>query len=85
MRVAIEHMRDWVTGTAEDDWVSMGVPSDGSYGIPKGLVFSFPVTCKNSDYQIVQGLDIDEFGKLKINATQRELEEEKAALSSILD
>jgi len=82
---AIEHMRDWVKGTAEDDWVSMGVPSDGSYGIPKGLIFSFPVTCKNSDYQIVQGLDIDEFGKLKIDATQRELEEEKGALSSILD
>ncbi len=82
---AVEHIRDWVMGTAEDDWVSMGVPSDGSYGIPEGLIFSFPVTCKNSDYQIVQGLDIDEFSKLKIDATQRELEEEKAALSSMLD
>ena len=82
---AVDHMRDWVMGTADDDWVSMGVPSDGSYEIPKGLVFSFPVTCENSDYQIVQGLDIDEFGKLKIDATQRELEEEKAALSNILD
>ena len=78
-------MRDWVIGTAEDDWVSMGVPSDGSYGIPKGLIFSFPVTCKGGDYQIVQGLKFDEFGQSKMDATQKELEEERAALSSILD
>lgn len=82
---AVDHMRDWVMGTADDDWVSMGVPSDGSYGIPKGLIFSFPVTCKNGDYQIVQGLEIDEFGQSKMNATQKELEEERTALSNILN
>ena len=82
---AIDHMRDWVMGTDDDNWVSMGVPSDGSYGIPKGLIFSFPVTCKDGDYQIVQGLEFDEFGQSKIDATQKELEEEKTALSSILD
>ena len=82
---AIDHMRDWVMGTDDDNWVSMGVPSDGSYGIPKGLIFSFPVTCKGGDYQIVLGLGFDEFGQSKIHATQKELEEEKTALSSILD
>ena len=82
---AIDHMRDWVMGTDDDNWVSMGVPSDGSYGIPKGLIFSFPVTCKGGDYQIVQGLGFDEFGQSKMNVTLKELEEEKTALSSILD
>ena len=82
---AIDHMRDWVMGTDDNNWVSMGVPSDGSYGIPEGLIFSFPVICEDGDYQIVQGLEFDEFGQSKIDATQKELEEEKAALSSILD
>ena len=82
---AIDHMRDWVMGTDDDNWVSMGVPSDGSYGIPKGLIFSFPVTCKGGDYQIVQGLGFDEFGQSKMHATLKELEEEKTALSSILN
>ena len=82
---AVEHMHDWVLGTPDNDWVSMAVPSDGSYGIPEGLVFSFPVTCKDGDYHIVQGLEFDEFGQSKIDATRKELEEEKAALSSILD
>ena len=82
---AIDHMRDWVMGTDDDNWVSMGVPSDGSYGIPKGLIFSFPVTCKGGDYQIVQGLGFDKFGQSKMHATLKELEEEKTALSSILD
>ena len=82
---AIDHMRDWVMGTDDDNWVSMGVPSDGSYGIPERLIFSFPVTCKDGDYQIVQGLEFDEFGQSKIDATQKELEEEKTALSSILN
>jgi len=82
---AIDHMRDWVLGTPDEDWVSMGVPSDGSYGIPEGLVYSFPVTCKNGDYSIVQGLEIDEFSQSKMDATQKELEEEKAAVAKILD
>jgi len=81
---AIDHMRDWVMGTSDDNWVSMGVPSDGSYGVPEGLIFSFPVTCKGGDYQIVQGLEFDEFGQSKMHATQKELEEEKTALSNIL-
>ena len=81
---AIDHMRDWVMGTDDNNWVSMGVPSDGSYGIPEGLIFSFPVICKDGDYQIVQGLEFDDFGQSKMDATQKELEEEKEALSNIL-
>jgi malate dehydrogenase len=81
---AIDHMHDWVLGTPGDDWVSMAVASDGSYGIPKGLMYSFPVTCKNGDYQIVQGLKIDDFSKAKMDATQKELEEERDAVAKIL-
>jgi malate dehydrogenase len=81
---AIDHMRDWVLGTPGDDWVSMGVPSDGSYGIPEGLMYSFPVTCKDGDYSIVQGLEIDEFSQSKMDATQKELEEERDAVAKIL-
>ena len=74
---ALEHMRDWALGSAEDDWVSMAIPSDGSYGIPEGLVYSFPVVCKNGRYEIVQGLEIDEFSRSMMEATQKELEEER--------
>ena len=81
---AVDHIRDWVLGTPEDDWVSMGVPSDGSYGIPEGLVYSFPVTCSNGDYSIVQGLEVDEFSQLMMNVTQNELEEERDAVARIL-
>ncbi len=81
---AIDHMRDWALGTPDDNWVSMGVPSDGSYGIPEGLMYSFPVTCKNGDYSIVQGLEIDEFSQSKMDATQKELEEERDAVAKIL-
>ncbi len=81
---AINHMHDWVLGTPKDDWVSMAVASDGSYGIPKGLMYSFPVTCKNGDYSIVQGLKIDDFSKAKMAATQKELEEERDAVAKIL-
>ena len=81
---AINHIHDWVHGTADGDWTSMVVPSDGSYGIPEGLMYSFPVTCKNGDYQIVQGLDIDAFSRGKMDATRKELEEEKAAIAKIL-
>lgn len=81
---AVNHMHDWVLGTAEGDWVSMGVPSDGSYGIPEGLMYSFPVTCKDGDYSIVQGLEIDEFSQSKMDATQKELEEERDAVAKIL-
>ena len=81
---AIDHMHDWVLGTPGDDWISMAVASDGSYGIPEGLMYSFPVTCKNGDYQIVQGLKIDDFSKVKMLATQKELEEERDAVAKIL-
>ncbi len=81
---AIDHMRDWALGTKPNDWVSMAVPSDGSYGIPEGLMFSFPVTCENGKYSIVQGLEIDEFAQSMLDATQKELEEERDAVAKIL-
>ena len=74
---ALEHMRDWANGSDENNWVSMAVPSDGSYEIPEGLVYSFPVICKNGDYEIVQGLAIDEFSRSMMTTTQQELEEER--------
>ena len=81
---AVDHIRDWALGTADGDWVSMGVPSDGSYGIPEGLVYSFPVTCKDGDYSIVQGLEINDFSQTMMDATQKELEEERDAVAKIL-
>ncbi|MBN9415529.1 MAG: malate dehydrogenase [Candidatus Eremiobacteraeota bacterium] len=75
---AIDHMRTWALGTADGDWTSMGIPSDGSYGVAEGLIYSFPVTCKNGEYTIVQGLEIDEFSQGKMKATEAELEEERA-------
>lgn len=81
---AIDHMRDWALGTAPGDWVSMAVPADGSYGIPEGLIFSFPVTCQDGDYAIVPGLTIDAFSRARLAATQKELEEERDALAEIL-
>lgn len=81
---AVDHIRNWALGTADGDWVSMAVPSDGSYGIPEGLVYSFPVTCKEGDYSIVQGLEIDEFSQSMMDATQKELEEERDAVAKIL-
>jgi malate dehydrogenase len=80
---AINHIRDWVLGTADGDWTSMAVPSDGSYGVPEGLTYSFPVTCSNGEYSIVQGLEIDEFSQAKMDATQKELEEERDAVANI--
>jgi len=80
---AINHIRDWVLGTEDGDWTSMAVPSDGSYGIPEGLTYSFPVTCSNGEYSIVQGLEIDEFSQAKMDATQKELEEERDAVANI--
>ena len=78
---AIDHVRDWVAGTA-GGWVSMGVPSDGSYGVPEGLISGFPCTCANGEYSIVQGLDIDEFSQSKIDATVAELISERDTVSS---
>ncbi len=81
---AIEHMRDWALGTPENDWVSMGIYSDGSYGIEKGLIYSFPVTCKDGDFSIVQGLEIDDFSREKMQATEKELCEERDAVNHLL-
>jgi malate dehydrogenase len=75
----VDHMRDWLLGTPSGEFVSMGVVSDGSYGTPKGVVYSFPVTCSNGQWKIVQGLKIDEFSRKKMDATAAELLEEKAA------
>jgi malate dehydrogenase len=80
---AIDHIRSWHLGTPEGDWVSMGIPSDGSYGVPEGIVSSFPCTCKDGEYQIVQGLDIDEFSRAKIDASVAELQEERDAVAEL--
>jgi len=81
---AIEHIRDWMLGTPSGDWVTMGIPSDGSYGIPEGVIFGYPVTCKNGTYSIVQGLEISEFSRARIEATYKELLEERAAIEDLL-
>jgi malate dehydrogenase len=81
---AIAHMRSWALGTAEGDWVSMGVYSDGSYGITKGLIYSFPCVCKDGDWEIVQGLEINDFSRAKMSATEQELTEERDAVQHLL-
>ncbi len=81
---AIDHVRDWAKGTAEGDWTSMGVPSDGSYGIPAGVIYGFPATCKNGDYQIVQGLSINEFSRQRMEATHKELLEERDGVKELI-
>ena len=80
---AIDHVRNWVLGTPAGDWVSMSVPSDGSYGVPEGLISSFPCTCANGDYSIVQGLDIDAFSRARIDASVAELFEERDAVKEL--
>ena len=81
---ALDHMRDWVFGTTEGDWVSMAVPSDGSYGIPEGVIYSYPVTTAIGKYRIVPELAIDEFSRGKMDDTYRELEEERDAIRNLL-
>ena len=80
---AIDHMRNWALGTPAGDWVSMAIPSDGSYGVPEGLISSFPVTCSGGKYEIVQGLDIDEFSRARIDASTAELAEERDAVREL--
>jgi malate dehydrogenase len=72
---AIDHVHDWVNGTRDGDWVSMAVPSDGSYGVDEGLISSFPCTCANGEWSIVQDLEVNDFAKEKIDATVNELRE----------
>lgn len=81
---AIDHIRTWEAGTDEGDWVSMAIPSDGSYGIDEGLIYSFPCTCSNGEYKIVQGLEIDEFSREKMDATLAELKEERDEVKDLL-
>lgn len=81
---AIDHVHDWIHGTPDGDWVSMGIPSDGSYGIAPGVVYSYPVTIQDGRYEIVQGLEIDSFSRERMDATDRELREEAAAIADLL-
>ncbi len=81
---AIDHVRDWVLGS-QGEWTTMGVPSDGSYGIPEGVIYGFPTICLNGDYQIIPDLNIDEFSRSKMNGTLQELEEERSAINHLLD
>ena len=80
---AVDHMRDWTLGTAEGDWVSMGIPSDGSYGVEPGVIFGYPVTVKDGKYAIVQGLEINAFSQARIDATEKELREERAGVEHL--
>ena len=81
---AIDHIRDWVKGTPDGDWVSMAVPSDGSYGIPPGVIYGYPVTTKNGEYQIVQGLSVNEFSRQRMDATLKELLEERDGVKELI-
>ncbi|MFJ5674373.1 malate dehydrogenase [Streptomyces sp. NPDC093097] len=80
---AIDHVHTWVNGTADGNWTSMGIPSDGSYGVPVGLISSFPVTTKDGKYEIVQGLEINEFSRARIDASVKELSEEREAVRAL--
>src|SRR5690606_1956778 len=81
---AIDHVRDWALGSRGDDYVSMGIASDGSYGIGEGIVFSYPVRCRDGRFEIVQGLDLDDFARQKIGATEQELREERDGVADLL-
>lgn len=81
---AIDHIHDWVNGTPEGDWVSMGIPSDGSYGVPEGVIYGFPVTCSGGAYEIVQGLEINDFSRGRMDATYKELTEERDGVKDLL-
>ncbi len=81
---ALDHIHDWMLGTPAGDWVSMGIPSDGSYGIPEGVIYSYPVTCRGGEYSIVQGLGINEFSREKMSATHRELLEERDGVKDLI-
>jgi malate dehydrogenase len=81
---AIDHVRDWTLGAATDDWVSMAVPADGSYGVKEGVVYSYPVRCRNGEYEIVQGLSIDDFSRERMNRSELELREERDGVKDLL-
>ncbi|HZM36856.1 MAG TPA: malate dehydrogenase [Burkholderiales bacterium] len=81
---AICHVRDWVHGTPQGDWVTMGVPSDGSYGVPEGVIYGYPVTCKGGRYELVKGIEISEFSRKRMDATLKELHEERDGIKDLL-
>lgn len=81
---AIDHMHDWALGTPDGDWVSMAIPADGSYGVEPGIIYSYPVRCSGGSYTIVQDLDVDEFSRERMDATEAELREERAAIEQLL-
>lgn len=81
---AVDHVRTWVQGTPENDWVSMAIPSDGSYGISDGLIYSYPVICSGGHYEIVQALEVDEFSQARMSETEQELLEERDGVSDLL-
>lgn len=81
---ALDHMRTWALGSQANDWVSMAVPADGSYGIEPGVIYSFPCICRDGDYEVVQGLDIDDFSRERMDASESELREERAAVEDLL-
>lgn len=81
---AMDHVRSWVHGTPDGDWVSMGIPSDGSYGIPEGVIYGYPTTCRDGKYQIVQGLELSDFSKARMQGTLKELQEERDAIKHLL-
>jgi malate dehydrogenase len=81
---AIDHVRDWLHGTAPGDWITMGIPSDGSYGIPEGVLYGYPVTCAQGGYRIVQGIELSEFSRKRMDATLKELHEERDGIRQLL-
>ncbi len=80
---AVDHVRDWVLGTREGDWVSMGIPSDGSYGVDEGLISGFPVTCSNGSYEVVQGLELNDFSRSRLDKTVNELKDERETIKRL--
>jgi malate dehydrogenase len=81
---AIDHVRNWISGSRDGDWVTMGVPSDGSYGVPEGVIFGYPVTCRGGQYQLVKGIEVSEFSRKRIDATLKELHEERDSVKGLL-
>ncbi|HET7366081.1 MAG TPA: malate dehydrogenase [Burkholderiales bacterium] len=81
---AIDHVRDWISGSRDGDWLTMGVPSDGSYGIPEGVIYGYPATCRDGSYQVVKGIEISEFSRKRMDATLKELHEERDSVRHLL-
>jgi len=81
---AIDHIRDWISGSRDGDWLTMGVPSDGSYGIPEGVIYGYPVTTRNGAYQVVKGIEVSEFSRKRMDATLKELHEERDSIRALL-